>query len=260
MRKLEYKYIPEQNFEDLACGRVLYHRTGCPNFPARLAGEVFMTCLELLGSPKAPVTLYDPCCGGAYMLTVLGFLCGERIGKIYASDISAQAVSLALQNLSLLTRPGLERRLSQLKELLSLYGKSSHREAIESAGRLMERLGAEGHGERSFVFQADMMGVDPLKTAGFQADVVFTDVPYGNLVSWSEGELLAVNRLLDALVPVLKRDSVIAVASNKAQKLANPRFLRVKKLTVGKRKVEFFRLCEGAIAAASAGGSPGPAV
>lgn len=228
------------SFEDLACGRVLYHRSGYPNFPVRLAGEVFLNCLEIIGKTEEPVVLYDPCCGGAYMMTVLGFLFGNRIGSIYASDISESAVALAGDNLRLLTPGGLECRKAQLKELYDAHGRESHLEAIASAERLSERVKQQAREVKCTVFSADAMDALSLKHAPFQADVVFTDVPYGNLVSWSENTPFAIDRLLDTVVPVLKERSVVAVASDKSQKISNPQFKRVRKLLIGKRKVEFY--------------------
>ena len=55
MRILEYKFAPNDNYEDLSCGRVIYHRAGFSNFPVRLASEIFMRCFELIGEPNKKV-------------------------------------------------------------------------------------------------------------------------------------------------------------------------------------------------------------
>ena len=34
---IEYKYVQNDNFEDFASGRVIYHMGGEPTFPVRLA-------------------------------------------------------------------------------------------------------------------------------------------------------------------------------------------------------------------------------
>lgn len=83
---MNYKYFNDDNFEDFASGRVIYHKTGMPNFPVRLAGEIFFRCLQY--TDKKDITLYDPCCGSSYMLTVLGLLNIQEIENIVASDIS----------------------------------------------------------------------------------------------------------------------------------------------------------------------------
>ena len=177
---MRYEYFAAMNFEDFAGGRVLYHMPGTSNFPVRLAGEIFMRCVQFVEKEKA--VLYDPCCGGGHLLTVLGFLCGDRIGSVYGSDIDEEAVALAAKNLSLLTEEGLARRKAQL-----------------------------------------------------------TDVPYGNPASWSEDSPFAVDILLDSVTPVIHDRSVVAVCSDKSQKIANPRFKRLQKMDAGKRKIELLR-------------------
>jgi len=232
---MNYKYFEAGNYEDFACGRVIVHRAGFPNFPARLAGEVFMQCLELTGKDR--VVLYDPCCGGAYVLTVLGFLCGGRIEAIYASDISPGAIALAQSNLGLLTPRGLEARKTQLAAMHEKFGKQSHLDATESAARLEGML----RPIPCTVFQADMMNESALAKANFKADIVFADVPYGNLAHWSEGTPNALDRLLRASIPVLADGAVIALCSDKSQKIQGDQFKRVRKILVGKRKIELLQ-------------------
>ena len=99
---LNYKYIENKNFEDYASGRVIYQKSGFPNFPVRLSSEIFMTCLDIIGKMDSKITIYDPCCGGGYLLTVLGLMFGDKINSIYASDISEEAVELAKENLNTL--------------------------------------------------------------------------------------------------------------------------------------------------------------
>ncbi len=233
-----YQYCEKGNFEDFASGRVILHRTGYPNFPVRLAQEIFCRCLGHLDS-AGRVCLYDPCCGGGYLLAVLGFLNPERIGRIVASDIDGEAVRLARENLSLLHRDGLERRMEQLDRLLRLHNKDSHREALESAVRLMDILAGSTHEIGYEVFQGDILS--PHLSRDFQADLVFTDVPYGNLVEWRNQSGEEVN-LLDQLLPVLKDRGVAAICSDKSQKFRSEHFQRVEKQAVGKRLVQIFKL------------------
>ena len=56
---------------------------------------------------QSPYTIYDPFCGVAYALTVLGFFHGADIKAIFASDIDENVLSLARKNLSLLSKDGL---------------------------------------------------------------------------------------------------------------------------------------------------------
>jgi len=235
---LNYRYFEAGNYEDFACGRVIVHRAGFPNFPARLAGELFMRCLELTGKERA--TLYDPCCGGAYVLTVLGLLCGERIQAIYASDISAEAIALARANLRLLTPQGLADRKAQLAAMHKQFGKQSHFDALESAGRLREIISRQSAPIPCTAFQADILDEDALAEACFKADIVFADVPYGNLVSWSESDA-SLDRLLRTIRPVLADDGIVALCSDKSQKIQSDAYKRIRKMLVGKRKIELLR-------------------
>jgi len=233
-----YKHFEDRNYEDYACGRVIVHRTGFPNFPVRLAGEIFMQCMEIVGSDKA--VLYDPCCGGAYVLTVLGFLCGGHIEAIYASDISAEAVALAKANLGLLTPQGLERRKAQLAAMHEQFGKQSHLDAIESAARLEEIVNRRAGPIPCVAFRADIMDEDALARVSFKADIVFADVPYDNLAHWSESDS-SMDRLLRTLIPVLADGAVVALCSDKGQKVRCEEYRRVRKFLVGKRKIELLQ-------------------
>lgn len=234
-----YKYCENENFEDLACGRVLLHRTGYPNFPVRLAQEIFGRCLAYLDSPGR-VSLYDPCCGGGYLLAILGFLNYEKISFLTGSDINPQALELADENLSLLQKEGLARRTRQLDRLLALHNKSSHKEALESAARLSGIVAGASREIGHRLFQADILSPSPLANQKFQADVVFADVPYGNLAVWQGQGGEGVN-FLDQLLPVLKENAVVAVCADKSQKFMSGRFQRLEKQSVGKRVFWIFR-------------------
>lgn len=240
-----YRFAPDGNYEDLAAGRVLYHRGGMPCFPVRLGYEIFCRCLHYRGK-QTGVRLYDPCCGGAYLLTALGFLEGRAIGAIVGSDIDEQALALAGDNLSLLTPEGRLRRRAQLEELFARYRKPAHREAIESLDRLEQFAGRTGS-PNIRTFRADILrpGALPDAPEG-TADVILADVPYGKLTAWSEetgfenGES-SLDRLFRNLAPVRGERTVTAVVSDKAQKFRESNIYRLDKFNIGKRKVEIFQ-------------------
>jgi len=240
---MEYKFAPNQSYEDLSSGRVIFHEKGFSNFPVRLASEIFMRCFELIGKPAEKIKLYDPCCGGGYLLTILGFLHHEQIGEIYGSDIAADATELAQKNLGLLMREGLNLRKVQLEQLYQSYGKASHLGALESAAHLA-KLSTDDL--VSHVFVRDVLSAN---ASGFEmplVDIIITDVPYGNLVSWSSDahkpeEQSNIALMLEQLFSHLKETGVIAIISDKKQKIDYQNFKRVSKIQVGKRKIEFFK-------------------
>src|SRR3954454_13430762 len=101
---MKYRFVPQrENYEDYAGGRVLFGRPGNTAFPVRLASEIFQRCADRLarsGVPP-PYSIYDPCCGSGYLLTVIGLLHGDRIARILASDVNLHALEFAQRNLSL---------------------------------------------------------------------------------------------------------------------------------------------------------------
>lgn len=238
---MNYKYIENKNFEDYASGRVIYQKSGFPNFPVRLSSEIFMTCLDIIGKKDSKATIYDPCCGGAYLLTVLGLMFGDKIECIYASDISVDAVELAKENLNLLTIDGMENRKSQLVEIYNKFGKESHKEAILSADNFLKQIYSQDSLITCSVFTADITKQNSLSQENFKADIVFTDIPYGNLVSWSDSSQLAIDKLLDTIEAVLNENSIVAISSDKTQKITNTGYKIIRKIIVGKRKIELLQ-------------------
>lgn len=234
-----YRYCENRNFEDLASGKVIVHRAGYTNFPVRLAQEIFSRCLFHLDNPDS-VCIYDPCCGGGYLLTVLGFLNFERIKTIMASDISDDAIELTNENLSLLDENGLKNRIQQINDLLSLHNKNSHIEALNSAANLLAILANSTHQIERKVFKTDILSNFPLDNSNFKADIIFTDVPYGNLVEWKNEKKENIN-LLDQLLPVTKEKTVVAICSDKSQKFQSDNFQRLEKQVIGKRLFQIFR-------------------
>ena len=248
---MQYKYCQNENFEDYASGRVILHKHGFPNFPVRLAQEIYCRCLSYVKN-KADICIYDPCGGSGYMLTVLGFLNFAAIKTIVCSDLNGEALEIADKNLNLLTVGGLEKRISRLQSLYTQFNRQSHLEAIESAKNLMDLI-QEDHRINTITFQADILSknIKNIKDIpgdkNFQADIVFTDIPYGNLISWrgnpeNEDDNTEISNLLDNLIPVIHSESIVAVCSNKRQKIWSEKYIRLEKQQIGKRKFEIFNL------------------
>ncbi len=114
----KYKFNPvKENYEDYSSGRVLYGAPKATNFPVRLASEIFLCCSEHLkkNGSSGPYTIYDPFCGSAYSLTVMGFFHGLKIKDIFASDVNNTILEFAQKNLSLLSEIGLQKRINELE-------------------------------------------------------------------------------------------------------------------------------------------------
>ena len=233
---MEYKYCENENFEDLSSGRVLYGGGGVPNFPVRLGNEIYRRCTSYLPG-KDRFTVYDPCCGGGYLLTVLGF-CNHNIVKIMASDISHEMIPIAARNLALLTREGLIQRKQELEDLFRQYQKASHREALNSLERLKCRLFQD---IPSAIFTADCTRYIPLEDA---PDLIITDVPYGNLAVWENSGENPLQAMYLQLSRIARPDTILAVIMDKKQKYQGDTWNRLEKQMIGKRKFEIYQLAE----------------
>jgi hypothetical protein len=85
------------------------------------------------------------------------------------------------------------------------------------------------------VFAANALGGLTLNTI---PDIIMTDVPYGDLVSWEGADAGSVNLLLDKLYEVCGSNTVVGICMDKSQKNTNKRFRRLEKQQIGKRKFE----------------------
>lgn len=237
---MEYRYGENINYEDYASGRVLYHQNGVPNFPVRLANEILGRCISY-SKQKVQLSLYDCCCGGGYLLTTLALLNAKKIRLLLGSDISKEALQIARLNTSLLTKDGLRRRIQEISELYCKYQKPSHQEALISARHFeSELLGDSNCGVEvpSHIFYADALKEIPLKES---PNLIITDVPYGNLVSW-EGTQYGVNQLLNTLLPICNEDTILGICMDKKEKVTHSDFERLEKQNIGKRHFEILKL------------------
>lgn len=231
---MEYKYSNNENYEDFASGRVLYHMGGEPTFPVRLTLEIFERCLHF-SIKKTEITLYDCCCGGAYMLTILGLLKNNTISRLYGSDIDPKSIRLAEDNLGLLTESGINKRKNELTALYQSYGKLSHKDALQSIDRIKSLLTKE---ITAGVFHQNAFELDKLP---FIPDIIMTDVPYGNLVEWNEG-LGGINQMMNSLSKICGPETILCVCMDKKQKVQTDLYQRLEKQMIGKRKFEIYKL------------------
>jgi hypothetical protein len=250
---MQYKYATEQrDYSDFSSGRVFYSLPGYPAFPVRLASEVFQRCLAARAAiyrASDPCTLYDPCCGAAYHLSVLGYLHGEQIREIIASDVEEKAVALARRNLELLSLAGLDNRIHEISEMLHRYAKDSHREALNSASILRNKLEAfvDEHPLETRIFQASAVDRSAILSniRPKSVDIVFTDVPYGLHSSWHDSDsselVNPLGPMLAALYEVVSPASILAIVSDKGQKAVHENYQRLEQFQIGKRRVAILK-------------------
>lgn len=233
---MEYKYAQNDNFEDFASGRVIYHIGGEPTFPVRLTIEIFERCLHY-SNKKTDITLYDCCCGGAYMLTILGLMKNNTISRIYGSDIDSKSIKLAEDNLGLITESGINKRQGELEALYSSYNKPSHKEALISLEKIKKLIIKE---IPACAFTQNAFEICKLP---FIPDIIITDVPYGNLVEWNEG-FGGINQMMNSIFNICGPETILCVCMDKKQKVQTDLFQRLEKQMVGKRKFEIYKLRE----------------
>ncbi len=247
---MPYRFATEsQDYTDYASGAVFYNVPGHPAFPVRLTSEIFQRCqsVRIASGATGRAVVYDPVCGAAYHLSTLGYLHPHDIAEIIASDIDAEILATAERNLSLLTLPGLDRRIDAIAEMLARHGKASHAAALESAQRFRQRLLALGpeHGIPTRVFQADATDAAALREGlrDTKVDMVIADIPYGQHAVWRSGNLAdppprrPIPMMLDALKPLLAAGAVIAIAADKGQKIAHEAYQRADRFQIGKRQI-----------------------
>lgn len=230
---MEYLYCKNDNFEDFASGRVLYGGKGIPNFPVRLLLEIYGRARSYLEEGKN-ITIYDPCCGGGYALSVLGFFHNREIKKIYGSDIDKNMIAYAKKNAALLKDAGIKKRKEEIQRHYDEYGKCSHLEALHSCDKLRDMLVQDMTVE---IFQADCTRALP----EILPDIIITDIPYGNLVEWDNGANISLNDMLEQLWAVSHEKTVLAICMDKKQRINCDKWKRLEKQNAGKRKFEILK-------------------
>jgi len=251
---MPYRFAQDRDdYTDFAAGQVLYSLPGQPAFPVRLTTEIFQRCrAHLLRLGRAhPYTVYDPFCGSAYLLVTLAYLHWLEIRQIMGSDADPAIIPLARHNLSLITPDGMEARIEQLGQLYEAFGHASHAQALTSARRLQTRLleYCRQHMITSHIFVANALSrEDLLQHPELSAvDLIISDLPYGQQSTWVAPQQPGAPsnpawQLLDALQAIASPNTIIALTSNKQQKIAHDAYQRVEQFQIGKRRTNFFRL------------------
>ncbi|MEE2039613.1 rRNA methyltransferase [Nocardiopsis sp. CT-R113] len=177
---MSYRYAVERtDHSALASGQVLRSAPGFPGFPVRMASELFQRAM--VHTKEERVRLWDPCCGSGYLVTVLGFLHRDRLTRVRASDVDPDAVALAARNLRLLSAEGLAEREDELRRSARDFGRPEFVERAESTRDLAAGLSAMGGDLPHEAVVGDVFALrEPV-----EADLVVTDVPYGEMTSWA---------------------------------------------------------------------------
>lgn len=241
---MKYKFaVDKEDYTDFASGRVLYSAPGTTGFPVRLTSEILQRAFAILGTGghNGPYTIYDPCCGGAFLLTTIGFLFPERIAQLIATDFDSNVLEIAVKNLSLLSPEGLAKRREELAGLAAAYGKDSHKEALDSLERLRRRLGA-----RRIGFLCQQRDITDIKSSPVQGvDIIVTDIPYGQLVSWGGSGEDPLDTLFVNCRQALSSAGVLVIVADKRPRLQHQAFQRREFLKLGKRQIAFFQPVHG---------------
>ena len=235
--------------------RVVVSFTACPGilrFPFDLPTKYYKGAWREANHVTGPCVLYDPCCGAAYHLSVLACLHWHSFREVIGSDIDQKAVNLAQKNLGLLSMEGLDKRISEISEMFRLYGKESHKEALDSAHSLQDRISTltEEHPLRMRVFQASALDSEELRAnlKDVAVDIVFADVPYGLHSQWRDPDSdsgSSLWQMLNALLGVLVPTSIVAIVSDKRQKASHEDYQRIEQFQVGKRRVVLLKPTSG---------------
>ncbi|MEP7285561.1 MAG: hypothetical protein ABI947_07315 [Chloroflexota bacterium] len=246
-----YRFSQErEDYRDFAAGSVFYGLPGHPAFPIRLTSEIFQRCLDIRVRDGAvgPCSVYDPCCGGGYLLATLAFLHWPKVRAIYGSDVDTRALEVAARNLNLLNLEGIQQRIEQIESMIRQYDKLSHKEAYHSAQRLKTHL-LQLHMSHSITvrtFNANIITDKLIDYFAAPVDLVITDIPYGSRSSWiglpHDARYEPSWYMLQSLLNILSTHSIIAIASNKQQKISHDHYRRVDHFQIGKRRVVLLKL------------------
>lgn len=242
-----YRIVTSRDdYRDLSSGSVLYSVPGYPAYPVRLASELFQRAVERL--PDRPVGLWDPCCGSGVMITTIGLLHRDRLRFVLATDVEPAATSLASRNVALLTDRGLTARAEELRLRRQAFGKASHAEAAEAAGRLARRLGVAGGDLPGNAAVADVFDPVTLRAVlpAYPPDLVLTDVPYGEQTNWvgSPTGVEPLQGAMQALAAVLPDHAVIALTVLGRKVPTAPGLRPLERFRVGPRAGVLIRAAE----------------
>jgi 23S rRNA (guanine2535-N1)-methyltransferase len=240
---MSYQFENEKkNYEFLSSGRILQSYKGMPAFPVRLTLEILQRCIFDLKNDGIlpPYSIYDPCCGGGYILSTIGLLSSSEIDTIYGSDIDEESLELAKKNLSLLSQEGLARRVAELEKLVKLYKKEAHQASLTYCKRFRECLVRTKQPTVS-VFKRDILS--DFSNTLVNANIIIVDTPYSKQSAWQIEHAAPLStksfqeRFLTNLYQSLAEKGVASIIMCKSEKLSFPQFKVIKMFCIGKRRI-----------------------
>lgn len=237
---MKYKFeTNKRDFSDFSSGRVLYNAANTTAFPVRLASEIIQRVFDILEKKGAygPFKIYDPCCGGGFLLTTIGFLYHHLISELIATDYDDEVLETAKKNLSLLSNEGLDKRKEEIKGYIKAFGKESHAQALKSIDYL-ETLIKENN-IKITCMQRDITDMSNFSIE--EVNIIITDIPYGIIVDWKGNSKNPIQGLFENSYKALdKNHSLMVVIADKKTKLQHKSFKRIEYFKVGKRQIAFF--------------------
>ena len=145
---------------------------------------------------------------------------------------------MAERNLSLLTPEGMDRRNEEITAMIHLFHKDSHTDALKSLKRMQEHVDAltAVRPIHTQVFRADATQPNSLRKGLKDAsiDVIFTDIPYGQNSQWKLAKVTdPVKAMLDTLREFVTPETILALVSDKLQKITHDGYKRLEKFWNG---------------------------
>lgn len=234
---MEYRFTEKEDFSFLASGNVIKHFSGMPCFPVRLGLELFERAYHLIGKEK--ITVYDPCCGNGFSMSVLGMIKQSKISSLYGSDIAPDCLEAASCNTAMLTREGMLAARDRV-----LQNENTTEARIEQLNESVEKLlpYLNNPEMQSKVFLHDILSAPPNLPEA--ADYVFADIPYGIMTEWKTSDVEKsdpVQQLIGNIAPIMSENGVLAVCGAKDLRIKTDLFCRTEKIHAGKRLIYLLR-------------------
>ena len=254
----QYRFATlKHDYSLYSSGVVVRTGFGRPGFPIRLAAEIVQTCVSLrekyFGPLNRPAVIYDPCCGSAFLLSIIALYFWGEVGTVIGSDVDDHALMIAKENLRSLNISRLRDRISVLQSAKPSTGNRLTLDDTFALNELYRRLDAFPHELIHKVFRADASNVLEIDSGlqGAKPDFVIADVPYSHISSW-KGSLGIMHRsqvtqLLCAVAIGLLPTTIVAIISRKDEIISAPHYRKLGTFKLGKRKVTYLALASHSV-------------